>query len=146
MPPEIASSARALCQDTHCKGEGIKIPKGELRFGTWATFSEDRGSWKWKHWYACCPSPIGNTGADHLVPTGDVSLDFKCNRPTSSVIGKETGIWHSISSMGTTNLSMSGPLFAKTIPASEPLTRSPQHQESSRYSREDSPMCNSSTH
>lgn len=47
---EISPSARALCQDTHCKKEGVKIAKGELRFGTYITF-EDRGSWKWKHWY-----------------------------------------------------------------------------------------------
>lgn len=73
LGPEMASSARALCQDTHCKKDGAKIPKGELRFGTWAAYQEDRGSWKWKHWYAPCSNPVFCTALINLSARGCIS-------------------------------------------------------------------------
>jgi len=46
---EISPNARAGCKNTECKNEGIKIQKGELRFGTLVTIQE-RTSWAYKHW------------------------------------------------------------------------------------------------
>jgi hypothetical protein len=46
---ETASTGRAGCQATECKGAGVKIDKDELRVGTWVTI-EDHGSWRWRHW------------------------------------------------------------------------------------------------
>ncbi|KAL3418908.1 hypothetical protein PVAG01_09129 [Phlyctema vagabunda] len=46
---ETASSGRAVCKNTECKKEGVKIDKDELRLGVWVSF-EDRGSWAWRHW------------------------------------------------------------------------------------------------
>jgi serine/threonine-protein kinase ATR len=48
---EVSPNNRAGCQDSVCKGEGRKIMKGELRFGTWVEMRAfDSGSWHWKHW------------------------------------------------------------------------------------------------
>ena len=44
---EVSPSKRAGCQATECKNAGIKIEKGELRFGVWLEKFE---SWTWKHW------------------------------------------------------------------------------------------------
>ena len=46
---EISTTARAVCKSTECKKEGIKIQKGELRFGTLVTI-RDHTSWSYKHW------------------------------------------------------------------------------------------------
>jgi hypothetical protein len=46
----MALSGRAGCQNSACKHDGLKIAKGQLRFGVLCTF-EDRDFWKWKHWY-----------------------------------------------------------------------------------------------
>jgi hypothetical protein len=53
MLPEISSNNRAGCQNKECKDAGLKIVKGDLRFGTWVeyTFGErEIQSWKWRHW------------------------------------------------------------------------------------------------
>lgn len=52
---EISPNSRAGCQNKECKDAGLKIEKGELRFGTWVEFSigeREIQSWKWRHWYA----------------------------------------------------------------------------------------------
>lgn len=47
--PELAKSGRAGCQTKECKDEQQKIPKGELRVGSWVD-SENRQFWSWRHW------------------------------------------------------------------------------------------------
>ncbi|KAF7900067.1 hypothetical protein EAF00_004403 [Botryotinia globosa] len=46
---ELATTARAGCQNKECKDRGIKIQKNELRLGTWVEIQE-HGGWQWKHW------------------------------------------------------------------------------------------------
>ncbi|KAH6604196.1 hypothetical protein Trco_007642 [Trichoderma cornu-damae] len=46
---EISPNNRAGCQDTVCKKDGVKIFRGEIRFGSWVEIKE-HGSWRWKHW------------------------------------------------------------------------------------------------
>ncbi|KAF7953473.1 uncharacterized protein EAE97_000872 [Botrytis byssoidea] len=46
---ELATTARAGCQNKECKDHGIKIQKNELRLGTWVEIQE-HGGWQWKHW------------------------------------------------------------------------------------------------
>ncbi|AEO65689.1 uncharacterized protein THITE_119498 [Thermothielavioides terrestris NRRL 8126] len=46
---EISPNNRAGCQDKVCKDAKSKIPKGELRLGTWVEI-QDHGGWRWKHW------------------------------------------------------------------------------------------------
>lgn len=62
---EISPNARAKCQEKECKDNGVKLKKGEIRFGTWVEIM-DHSSWRWKHWlvphstrrlHSCPPSP-----------------------------------------------------------------------------------------
>lgn len=46
---ELAKTGRAGCQATHCKKEGTKIAKGELRQGVLVTIQE-HSNWMWRHW------------------------------------------------------------------------------------------------
>ncbi|APA11355.1 hypothetical protein SS1G_11605 [Sclerotinia sclerotiorum 1980 UF-70] len=46
---ELATTARAGCNNMECKDAGIKIQKNELRLGTWVEI-RDYGGWQWKHW------------------------------------------------------------------------------------------------
>jgi hypothetical protein len=46
---EIAKQGRAGCQATHCKKEGVKIAKGELRQGVLVTIMEHQ-NYMWRHW------------------------------------------------------------------------------------------------
>ncbi|KAF7922069.1 uncharacterized protein EAE98_008280 [Botrytis deweyae] len=46
---ELATTARAGCQNKECKDNGVKIQKNELRLGTWVEIQE-HGGWQWKHW------------------------------------------------------------------------------------------------
>ncbi|KAJ8069462.1 hypothetical protein OCU04_003116 [Sclerotinia nivalis] len=46
---ELATTARAGCNNMECKNAGIKIQKNELRLGTWVEI-KDHGGWQWKHW------------------------------------------------------------------------------------------------
>jgi hypothetical protein len=48
--PALSPNARAVCQNKECKDAGIKIQKGELRFGSLAVIYEHT-SWRYKHWY-----------------------------------------------------------------------------------------------
>ncbi|RMD43192.1 hypothetical protein DV735_g1900, partial [Chaetothyriales sp. CBS 134920] len=57
---ELAPNKRAGCQNKTCKSEGIKIEKGELRFGNWVEIADYPGSWKWKHWGCVTPLQITN--------------------------------------------------------------------------------------
>lgn len=51
---EVSPNNRAGCQDAQCKKNGVKIMKGEIRFGVWvegqAQGREFQG-FKWRHWY-----------------------------------------------------------------------------------------------
>lgn len=47
---EVSANNRAGCQAAHCKAEGTKIKKGELRQGVMVTIKEHQ-SMKWRHWY-----------------------------------------------------------------------------------------------
>ena len=49
MYSEISKTKTAGCQATHCKKEGVKIQKGEIRQGVLATIGEFQ-SMKWRHW------------------------------------------------------------------------------------------------
>jgi len=49
--PEISPNNRAGCSASHCKAEGVKILKGEIRQGVMVMFQEKQ-SWKYRHWYA----------------------------------------------------------------------------------------------
>jgi hypothetical protein len=46
---EVSENARAVCKNKECKDAGVKIQKGELRFGTLVTINEHT-SWSYKHW------------------------------------------------------------------------------------------------
>ncbi|KAL2043918.1 hypothetical protein N7G274_003438 [Stereocaulon virgatum] len=60
---EIAPSKRAGCQNTACKKEGIKIPKGALRCGVFVTIMDNQ-TWKWKHWGCVTPKQIATINED----------------------------------------------------------------------------------
>jgi Poly(ADP-ribose) polymerase and DNA-Ligase Zn-finger region len=47
---EVCPNNRATCKNAECKDAGIKIMKGELRFGTLVEIKEHQ-SWSYKHWY-----------------------------------------------------------------------------------------------
>lgn len=46
---EVSPNNRAGCIDGVCKKEGVKLMKGELRFGVWVEI-QGHGGWKWRHW------------------------------------------------------------------------------------------------
>ena len=46
---EISATKQAGCQAPHCKKEGVKIQKGEIRQGVLVTINE-HSSMKWRHW------------------------------------------------------------------------------------------------
>lgn len=46
---EVSPNNRAGCKNTECKNAGIKISKGQMRFGAWVEGPEFQ-SWSWKHW------------------------------------------------------------------------------------------------
>lgn len=48
---EVSPNNRAGCKNQECKAAGIKINKGEFRYGTLITI-QDHTSWSYKHWYA----------------------------------------------------------------------------------------------
>ncbi|KAK3712912.1 hypothetical protein LTR37_008797 [Vermiconidia calcicola] len=56
---EVSNNNRAMCQATHCKKEGIKILKGEIRQGVFVTIGENQ-SWKYRHWGCVTPLVIHN--------------------------------------------------------------------------------------
>ncbi|KIW53568.1 hypothetical protein PV05_09128 [Exophiala xenobiotica] len=56
---EMAKTGRAGCQNSKCKYEGVKIEKGEFRFGTQA-FIKEHFCWLWKHWGCVTPLQIAN--------------------------------------------------------------------------------------
>lgn len=47
---EAAKTGRAGCKNKPCKDAGVKIQKGELRFGVWVELPDDRASFHWRHW------------------------------------------------------------------------------------------------
>ncbi|KAL4870932.1 hypothetical protein BDV12DRAFT_164939 [Aspergillus spectabilis] len=63
-----APTSRAGCKNKECKDEGIKILKGELRFGTWVD-TENFQSFFWRHWGCVTPKIISNV--IDLVGKGD---------------------------------------------------------------------------
>ncbi|POS80812.1 protein kinase rad3 [Diaporthe helianthi] len=70
---EISPNNRAGCQDTLHKKEGVKIMKGEPRFGSWLEIG-DHGSWRWKHWGCVSGKQLQNLRED--ICKGDNSYDF----------------------------------------------------------------------
>ncbi|KAJ5137238.1 uncharacterized protein N7443_010466 [Penicillium atrosanguineum] len=53
------SNGRAGCQNKECKENAVKIPKGELRVGSWVE-SEKFQSYQWRHWGCTTPKVIEN--------------------------------------------------------------------------------------
>lgn len=53
------SNGRAGCQNKECKDKAVKIPKGELRVGSWVE-SERFQSYQWRHWGCTTPKVIEN--------------------------------------------------------------------------------------
>ncbi|KAJ5684057.1 PARP-type zinc finger-containing protein C2A9.07c [Penicillium maclennaniae] len=53
------SNGRAGCQNKECKDNAVKIPKGELRVGSWVE-SEKFQSYQWRHWGCTTPKVIEN--------------------------------------------------------------------------------------
>ncbi|KAK4493841.1 hypothetical protein PRZ48_015026 [Zasmidium cellare] len=56
---EVSANNRAGCSATHCKNEGHKITKGEIRQGVTVQFKEHT-SMKWRHWGCVTPSVLHN--------------------------------------------------------------------------------------
>ncbi|KAI0999163.1 hypothetical protein K3495_g9034 [Podosphaera aphanis] len=73
---EVSSSGRAGCQSSDCKKAGNKIPKNELRLGTWVDIPDRGGSWRWRHW-GCVTGKILQNIRNALDPSesGDYSWD-----------------------------------------------------------------------
>ncbi|OBT83091.1 hypothetical protein VE02_08598 [Pseudogymnoascus sp. 03VT05] len=74
---EIAKQGRAGCQNTPCKAAGIKIQKGEFRFGTWVEM-EHGASFRWKHWGCVSGFQMQNL-REYLKqgdPDGEYQWDF----------------------------------------------------------------------
>ncbi|EXJ88040.1 hypothetical protein A1O1_04967 [Capronia coronata CBS 617.96] len=70
---ELAKTGRANCQNSACKAAGLKIEKGELRFGTLVSF-QDHFTWKWKHWGCVTPAQIKNI-QEQVGPLEGLDLD-----------------------------------------------------------------------
>ncbi|KAL8862103.1 MAG: hypothetical protein Q9178_001558 [Gyalolechia marmorata] len=66
----MAASARAVCKNTECKNQKIKIGKNELRYGVWVEFGEHQ-SWAWRHWG--CVTPMQLAGLQDKLE-GDVDM------------------------------------------------------------------------
>ncbi|KAL8923967.1 MAG: hypothetical protein Q9172_002894 [Xanthocarpia lactea] len=64
----MAASARAVCKNTECKNQKIKIGKNELRYGVWVEFGEHQ-SWAWRHWGCVTPKQLAGL---HDKLEGDV--------------------------------------------------------------------------
>ena len=63
---EYAKSARAACQGPPCKKAGVKIGKGEMRFGTWVEIpGQPRGSFKWRHFGCVTDKVIKNMQTEY---------------------------------------------------------------------------------
>ncbi|KAF2244224.1 zf-PARP-domain-containing protein [Trematosphaeria pertusa] len=105
---ELAKQGRAGCKNKECKDAGVKIEKGEFRYGSLVTIHEHT-SWAYKHWGCVTPAQIANLieesegdtdmvdGFDELpleyqkkvefalqhghVPDEDWKGDVECNRP-----------------------------------------------------------------
>ncbi|PHH88273.1 hypothetical protein CDD83_7757 [Cordyceps sp. RAO-2017] len=70
---EVSPNNRAVCKDTVCKKEQVKILKGEIRFGSWVEIHE-HGSWSWKHWGCVSGSQLVNL--QEACSQGDETYDF----------------------------------------------------------------------
>lgn len=60
---EVSPNNRATCKNKECKDAGIKILKGEIRFGSWVE-GPDFQSWSYKHWGCVTPKQISNLVAE----------------------------------------------------------------------------------
>lgn len=49
-PAELSPNKRAGCHNGECKKAGIKLQKGEARFGSMVTINE-KSSYQYRHWY-----------------------------------------------------------------------------------------------
>jgi serine/threonine-protein kinase ATR len=70
---EVSPNNRAGCKDKVCKEAGVKITKGEIRFGSWVEIKE-HGSWAWKHWG--CVSGAQMLNLHEFCDKGDGTFDF----------------------------------------------------------------------
>ncbi|KAI9675805.1 MAG: hypothetical protein M1829_003230 [Trizodia sp. TS-e1964] len=66
---ELSKTRTAGCKALECKKNGVKIQKGELRYGTLVEI-QDHSSWSWKHWGCVTPKQIEN-----LQKTSDNDTD-----------------------------------------------------------------------
>ncbi|CZT15733.1 uncharacterized protein RCC_01567 [Ramularia collo-cygni] len=78
---ELSKTGRAGCTAVHCKKEGIKIQKGELRNGVLVDMG-DYQSMKYRHWGCVTPSVIFNwketSGGDMDLVDGYDELPDEC--------------------------------------------------------------------
>ncbi|OJI99927.1 hypothetical protein ASPVEDRAFT_39303 [Aspergillus versicolor CBS 583.65] len=65
---ELASTGRAGCTNKECKDNKIKIPKGDLRFGSWVDNGQFQ-SFFWRHWGCVSPKIVSNI--NELIGEGD---------------------------------------------------------------------------
>ncbi|KAJ5625750.1 hypothetical protein N7510_002059 [Penicillium lagena] len=75
VPTKEAKTGRAGCQNKECKDAKVKIPKGELRVGSWVD-SGNFQSWFWRHWGCVTPKMIHNV-MESLDELDDSSGDEK---------------------------------------------------------------------
>ena len=57
-----------------CKDAGIKIGKGEIKFGTWVT-STSNEFWSWSHWGCVTPKRVQNL-LDTITEDGEKNFDL----------------------------------------------------------------------
>ncbi|KAL2863679.1 uncharacterized protein BJX67DRAFT_241480 [Aspergillus lucknowensis] len=65
---ELARTGRAGCTNKECKDNKVKIPQGELRFGSWVD-TERIQAFFWRHWGCVTPKIVSNI--KELVGEGD---------------------------------------------------------------------------
>ncbi|KAL2818864.1 hypothetical protein BJX63DRAFT_383086 [Aspergillus granulosus] len=65
---EESPTNRAGCQNKECKDAKVKIPKGEVRFGTWVD-NERVQSFMWRHWGCVTPKIVSHI--NEVVGEGD---------------------------------------------------------------------------
>ena len=57
-----------------CKDAGVKIGKGEIRFGSWVTAGTNE-FWSWSHWGCVTPKRVQNL-LDAITEDGEKNFDL----------------------------------------------------------------------
>lgn len=57
---EVSPNNRAGCKNADCKDQGVKIVKGDLRFGVLVELPGGNSSWAYRHWGCVTPKQIEN--------------------------------------------------------------------------------------